>query len=319
MYLGTSHVVLGSGLTVASAVACLSFTRLPYFQSLGPARGDRHPRRAGCLAHAGPGRADDCQSFRPLRSQASVADPRLASNRYRHCPLARTDSRRRDPPSPQRPTALPGYKTSYDTLPYIPATSCGQRRIHRRRTALLPRPVGARTADDRGRPRLAEIRPTCSCWTRWPRASCTYPVLLRCSPSTGTGGPPLDHSSIAFQISQQSVGQVQNLKYQMDRARGLGKAVRRVEQTIGILQQQYTLQQATRFSHARRDPEIPRTLAIISECARQARELRRLLPAAAQLLLLGEALLRHPGMFRPAETPSKQSTASTSSPRSSKT
>lgn len=35
MYHGTTHIVLGSGLTVAGAVACLSFTRLPYFQSLG--------------------------------------------------------------------------------------------------------------------------------------------------------------------------------------------------------------------------------------------------------------------------------------------
>ena len=35
MFRGTAHIVLGSGLTVAGAVACLSFTRLPYFQSLG--------------------------------------------------------------------------------------------------------------------------------------------------------------------------------------------------------------------------------------------------------------------------------------------
>ena len=35
MYGGTAHVVLGSGLTIAGATFCLSFTRLPYFQSLG--------------------------------------------------------------------------------------------------------------------------------------------------------------------------------------------------------------------------------------------------------------------------------------------
>ena len=32
---GTAHVILGSGLTIAGAVFCLTFTRLPYFQSLG--------------------------------------------------------------------------------------------------------------------------------------------------------------------------------------------------------------------------------------------------------------------------------------------
>ena len=35
MFHGTSHVVLGSGLTIAGATFCLSFTRLPYFQTLG--------------------------------------------------------------------------------------------------------------------------------------------------------------------------------------------------------------------------------------------------------------------------------------------
>ena len=29
------HVIVGSGLTIAGAVSCLSFTRLPYFQSMG--------------------------------------------------------------------------------------------------------------------------------------------------------------------------------------------------------------------------------------------------------------------------------------------
>src|SRR5258708_31331182 len=35
MYHGTAHVILGSGLTIAGATYCLSFTRLPYFHTLG--------------------------------------------------------------------------------------------------------------------------------------------------------------------------------------------------------------------------------------------------------------------------------------------
>ncbi|MBV9513334.1 MAG: MMPL family transporter, partial [Mycobacteriaceae bacterium] len=35
MYYGTAHVILGSGLTIAGATFCLSFCRLPYFQTLG--------------------------------------------------------------------------------------------------------------------------------------------------------------------------------------------------------------------------------------------------------------------------------------------
>ena len=35
MFQGTAHVVLGSGFTIAGATFCLSFTRLPYFQTMG--------------------------------------------------------------------------------------------------------------------------------------------------------------------------------------------------------------------------------------------------------------------------------------------
>ncbi|BBZ33040.1 MMPL/RND family transporter [Mycolicibacterium confluentis] len=35
MFAGTAHVVLGSGMTIAGAMLCLHFTRLPYFQTLG--------------------------------------------------------------------------------------------------------------------------------------------------------------------------------------------------------------------------------------------------------------------------------------------
>src|SRR6201994_1599427 len=35
MYHGTAHIILGSGLTIAGAVLCLMFPRLPYFNSLG--------------------------------------------------------------------------------------------------------------------------------------------------------------------------------------------------------------------------------------------------------------------------------------------
>src|SRR6478609_3160727 len=41
MYHGTAHIILGSGLTIAGAVLCLTFTRLPYFQSLGIPAGIR--------------------------------------------------------------------------------------------------------------------------------------------------------------------------------------------------------------------------------------------------------------------------------------
>ena len=56
-------------------------------------------------------------------------------------------------------------------------------------------------------------------------------------------GTPLDHTSIPFQISAQSAGQIQNLGYQQDRAKDLLKQVDEIDKTIGILRQQATLQQ----------------------------------------------------------------------------
>ena len=48
MFHGTAHVVLGSGLTIAGAMYCLSFTRLPYFQTLAC------PVRWACLSRLSP-------------------------------------------------------------------------------------------------------------------------------------------------------------------------------------------------------------------------------------------------------------------------
>ena len=96
MFRGTAHVVLGSGLTIAGATFCLSFTRLPYFQSLGV------PLAIGMMV-VRPGGADarrrDHHRGEPVRqrarAQARDAGPRLAQDRRRRRPVARPDPGRR--------------------------------------------------------------------------------------------------------------------------------------------------------------------------------------------------------------------------------
>jgi RND superfamily putative drug exporter len=56
-------------------------------------------------------------------------------------------------------------------------------------------------------------------------------------------GTPLDHTSIPFQISAQSAAQIENLQFQQARAADLLKQVTEIDTTIGILRQQYALQQ----------------------------------------------------------------------------
>ncbi|AMC50375.1 transmembrane transport protein MmpL4 [Mycobacterium tuberculosis variant bovis BCG] len=123
MYRGTAHVVLGSGLTVAGAVYCLSFTRLPYFQSLGiPASIGVMIALAAALSLAPSvlilGSRFGC--FEPKRRMRTRGWRRIGTAIVRWpgpilavaCAIAVVGL-----------LALPGYKTSYDARYYMPATA----------------------------------------------------------------------------------------------------------------------------------------------------------------------------------------------------
>ena len=123
MFRGDLHVIVGSGLTIAGAVACLSFTRLPYFQSLGlpaalgvlvalvaaltlgpavlvigqPLSGCSSPNARRAPAAGGASAPSSCGGPSPILV-ASIAVALIGL------------------------LALPGYKTSFDARPYLPAT-----------------------------------------------------------------------------------------------------------------------------------------------------------------------------------------------------
>ncbi len=58
-------------------------------------------------------------------------------------------------------------------------------------------------------------------------------------------GTPITHSSIPFQISAQSAGQIMNLGYQQQRAEDLLKQANETSNTIDVLKQQIALQQSS--------------------------------------------------------------------------
>ncbi|PQM44774.1 Siderophore exporter MmpL4 [Mycobacterium talmoniae] len=110
-YRGVAKVVLASGLTIAGAVACLSFTRMPYFQTLGaPVRGGH--AGVGCgRAHPGAGGARGGRPVRAVRTQAHGPSPRLATGRDRDRALARAHPGRDGRGCPDRsadPAGVPG-------------------------------------------------------------------------------------------------------------------------------------------------------------------------------------------------------------------
>lgn len=123
MYHGTAHIILGSGLTIAGAVLCLTFTRLPYFQSLGV------PAGAGVLvaviaaltlAPALIAIGRHFGLFEPARPMQTRGWRRIGTAivRWPGPILAATIAI-----ALIGLLALPQYETSYDAKPYLPASA----------------------------------------------------------------------------------------------------------------------------------------------------------------------------------------------------
>ena len=121
MFHGTAHVILGSGLTIAGAMLCLSFTRLPYFQTMGV------PCAVGTLVAVfaamtlGPAVitiGSRFGRFEPKRSIRSRGWRRvgIAVVRWPGPVLAATLAL-----ALVGLLTLPGYKTNYDARDYLPA------------------------------------------------------------------------------------------------------------------------------------------------------------------------------------------------------
>ncbi len=252
MFRGTAHIVLGSGLTVAGAVFCLSFTRLPYFQSLGV------PAALGILVALtasltlGP-------AVLTLGALLGLFDPKRAMRTRGWRRIGTAVVRW---PAPVLTVAcalalvgllsLAGYKTSYDTRPYMAAgapANIGYAAAERHfsRARLEPELLMVETDHDMRNPADMLIL------DRVAKAVFHVPGIAQVQAITRPLGTPIDHSSIAFQISAQSASQQENLKYQRDRADDLLKQAGELGKTINILKQQYVLQQqlaATTHSEA---------------------------------------------------------------------
>jgi putative drug exporter of the RND superfamily len=242
MFRGTAHIVLGSGLTVAGAVFCLSFTRLPYFQSLGiPAAlgilvalfasltlGPAVLTMGAFLGIFDPKRAMRTRGWRRIGTAiVRWPAPVLAAA----CALALVGL-----------LALPGYKTSYDARPYMPASAPANvgytvAERHFSRARLEPELLMVETDHDMRDPADMLIL------DRVAKAVFHVPGVAQVQTITRPLGTPIDHSSLAFVVSNQSAAQQQNLTYQQDRANDLLRQAGELAKTIDILKQQYVLQQ----------------------------------------------------------------------------
>jgi putative drug exporter of the RND superfamily len=242
MYRGTSHVILGSGLTIAGAVFCLYFTRMPYFQSLGI------PAAIGVLV-ALFASLTLSPAMLVIGGRFGLLDPRrkTAKRGWRRIGTAIV----RWPGPILIATlalaliglaALSGYKASYDISRYMPASAPSNvgyaaAERHFSKARLNPELLMIEADHDLRNPTDMILL------ERVAKAVFHTDGIAQVQSITRPLGTPLDHTSIPFQISANSAAQVNNLPFQQDRAADLLKQVGVINDTINILRQQYSLQQ----------------------------------------------------------------------------
>ena len=264
MFRGTVHVIVGSGLTIAGAVACLYFTRLPYFQTLGvPAAIGVLVTLAAALT-LGPAvlvMAGRFGLMEPKRAMRTRGWRRIGTVIVRWpgpilvvtCAIALIGL-----------LALPGYKTSYDARPYLPDTApavvgYAAAERHFSEARLNPELLMIETDHDMRNPADMLIL------ERVAKAVLHTPGVALVQSITRPLGTPISHSSIPFQISAQSASQIMNLSYQKDRANDLLKQAAEISNTIDILKQQLTLQQASAAATHEQTQAFHDTVTIVTD------------------------------------------------------
>ncbi len=241
MYRGTVHVIVGSGLTIVGAVACLYFTRLPYFQTLGvPAALGVLVTLAAALT-LGP-------AVLLIASKFGLLEPK---RKVRATGWRRTGTMIVRWPGPILVVslaiafigllALPGYKTSYDGRPYLPDSAPANigytaAERHFSEARLNPELLMIETDHDMRNPADMLVL------ERVAKAVLHTKGIALVQSITRPLGTPITHSSIPFQISASSASQIMNLSYQQDRAKDLLKQADEITNTIGVLEQQLMLQ-----------------------------------------------------------------------------
>jgi putative drug exporter of the RND superfamily len=242
MFHGTAHVVLGSGLTVAGAMYCLSFTRLPWFQTMGV------PCAVGLLVAVfaaltlGP-------AVLAVASFFKLLDPKriLQTRGWRRIGTAIVRW-----PAPILAVtigialvgllALPGYTTDYDNRHYLPPDTpanigyaAAERHFNQAR--LNPELLMIETDHDLRNPADFLVLDKVA------KAVFHIPGIGRVQTITRPLGTPLDHATLAFLLSAQSAGRIQTQHYQDEQAKNLLKQADELQKTMATLHQQMQVTQ----------------------------------------------------------------------------
>ena len=217
MFHGTAHVVLGSGLTIAGATFCLSFTRLPYFQTMGV------PLAIGMFVVVMAGVVLMVAIISIATRFGKLLEPKRAMRIRGWRKIGAAVVRWPGPILVATMAitlvgllALPGYKTNYNDRDYLPAD--------------LPANEGYAVADEhfdqaRMNPELLmiesdhDLRNSADFLVIDKIAKALFRVegIARVQAITRPDGKPIKHTSIPFQMSMQGTTQRLNEKYMQDR------------------------------------------------------------------------------------------------------
>ena len=261
---GVTPVVLGSGLTIAGATFCLSFTRLPWFTTMGV------PVAIGMLVVVaaaltlGPAVLVVASRFGLLESRAS-RQGRL----WRRVGTAVVRW-----PAPILAVsavavligmiALPGYKTLYSERYYLPNSAPGNlgyaaAQRHFSEGRLNPDLLMLEADHDMRNPADMLVL------DRVAKNVLRVPGIVMVQDITRPLGIPIEHSSIPFLNSMQSQTTMQNMSFLKDRMAGMLKMADEQQVAIDYLQRLYDI--TRRLSNATHDAarDTAETTAITDE------------------------------------------------------
>jgi putative drug exporter of the RND superfamily len=242
MYRGVARVVLASGLTIAGAIFCLSFTRLPYFHSLGV------PCAVGMLVTVAVA-VTLVPAVIAVGSRFGLFDPKrmIRVGRWRRVGTAIV----RWPAPILAATCaialmglltLPGYKTSYNDRLYIakdiPA-NLGYAAADRHFSQARMMPDILLLESDHDMRNSADFLVL----NKLAKAALRVPGISRVQGITRPEGTPIDHTSIPFLLSMQSAGTLQDMNYMKNRVNDFLKQADELAIMMDLMQRQLGLMQ----------------------------------------------------------------------------
>jgi RND superfamily putative drug exporter len=234
-YRGVAPVVLASGLTIAGTTYCLSFTRLPVFQTMGA------PCAVGMIVAVAVA-LTLVPAVLTVGSRFGLLDPKrkLQVRGWRRVGTAVVRW-----PAPIFVAtcavalvgllALPGYKVSYKDRDYLPKTVPGNVGMaaaerHFSQARMLPEILMVDSDHD--------MRNSADFLVLDKLAKGIFKVegVARVQSVTRPQGTPLEHTSIPFLLSMQSAGALQNLQVAKSRLDDMTKLADQLNGTINSLE-----------------------------------------------------------------------------------